>query len=108
VKSYRDAGVDIGKGDRFVDFIKGIRSPAVDPSIGGFSAAIDGSGRLVARGPRRDTATLRAAVHPDGRWSPWLTAGTLPAGLTLAVVVMLGLERLVGSRLAPPGVSGRQ
>jgi phosphoribosylformylglycinamidine cyclo-ligase len=41
VKSYREAGVDIGKGDRFVDFIKGIRSPAVDPSIGGFSAAID-------------------------------------------------------------------
>jgi phosphoribosylformylglycinamidine cyclo-ligase len=41
VRSYRDAGVDIEKGDRFVDFIKGIRSPAVDPSIGGFSAAID-------------------------------------------------------------------
>ncbi|OHD69942.1 MAG: phosphoribosylformylglycinamidine cyclo-ligase [Spirochaetes bacterium RBG_13_68_11] len=29
------------KGDRFVDFIKGIRSPAIDPAIGGFSAAID-------------------------------------------------------------------
>jgi phosphoribosylformylglycinamidine cyclo-ligase len=41
VRSYRDAGVDIERGDRFVDFIKGIRSPAVDPSIGGFSAAID-------------------------------------------------------------------
>jgi len=41
VRSYRDAGVDIDKGDRFVDFIKRIRSPAVDPAIGGFSAAID-------------------------------------------------------------------
>jgi phosphoribosylformylglycinamidine cyclo-ligase len=41
VKSYRDAGVDIDKGDRFVDFIKAIRSPAIDPGIGGFSAAID-------------------------------------------------------------------
>jgi phosphoribosylformylglycinamidine cyclo-ligase len=41
VKSYRDAGVDINKGDRFVDFIKAIRSPAIDPGIGGFSAAID-------------------------------------------------------------------
>ena len=41
MKSYRDAGVDIEKGDRFVDFIKAIRSPAVDESIGGFSAAID-------------------------------------------------------------------
>ncbi|MCX7028867.1 MAG: phosphoribosylformylglycinamidine cyclo-ligase [Spirochaetes bacterium] len=41
MKSYREAGVDMDKGDRFVDFIKGIRSPAVDPGIGGFSAAID-------------------------------------------------------------------
>jgi phosphoribosylformylglycinamidine cyclo-ligase len=41
VKSYRDAGVDMDKGDRFVDFIKSIRSPAIDPAIGGFSAAID-------------------------------------------------------------------
>lgn len=41
MKSYRDAGVDIDKGDRFVDFIKAIRSPAIDPGIGGFSAAID-------------------------------------------------------------------
>jgi len=41
VKSYREAGVDIDKGDRFVDFIKGIRSSAIDPGIGGFSAAID-------------------------------------------------------------------
>jgi phosphoribosylformylglycinamidine cyclo-ligase len=41
VKSYREAGVDMDKGDRFVDFIRGIRSPAIDPGIGGFSAAID-------------------------------------------------------------------
>ncbi len=41
MKSYRDAGVDMDKGDRFVDFIKSIGSPAIDPAIGGFSAAID-------------------------------------------------------------------
>ena len=41
MRSYRDAGVDMDKGDRFVDFIKAIRSPAIDPGIGGFSAAID-------------------------------------------------------------------
>ena len=41
MKSYRDAGVDMDKGDRFVDYIKAIRSPAIDPGIGGFSAAID-------------------------------------------------------------------
>jgi phosphoribosylformylglycinamidine cyclo-ligase len=39
VKSYREAGVDIDRGDRFVDFIKSIKSRAVDPGIGGFSAA---------------------------------------------------------------------
>jgi phosphoribosylformylglycinamidine cyclo-ligase len=44
VKSYREAGVDLERGDRFVDFIKGIPSPAVDPAIGGFSAAIDVAG----------------------------------------------------------------
>jgi phosphoribosylformylglycinamidine cyclo-ligase len=49
VKSYRDAGVDMDKGDRFVDFIKAIRSPAIDPGIGGFSAAID----IAALGMRR-------------------------------------------------------
>lgn len=41
MKSYREAGVDIDRGDRFVDFIRRMRSPAIDPSIGGFSAAID-------------------------------------------------------------------
>jgi phosphoribosylformylglycinamidine cyclo-ligase len=40
VKSYREAGVDIRRGDRFVDFIKSIKSRAVDPGIGGFSAAL--------------------------------------------------------------------
>jgi phosphoribosylformylglycinamidine cyclo-ligase len=40
VKTYSDAGVDIDRGDRFVDFIKSIRSRAVDPGIGGFSAAL--------------------------------------------------------------------
>jgi phosphoribosylformylglycinamidine cyclo-ligase len=40
MKSYRDAGVDIDRGDRFVDFIKGMRSPAVDAGIGGFSSQI--------------------------------------------------------------------
>ncbi len=40
MNSYREAGVDIDRGDRFVDFIKSIRSRAVDPGIGGFSAAL--------------------------------------------------------------------
>ncbi len=38
--TYREAGVDIERGDRFVEFIKSIRSKAVDAGIGGFSAAL--------------------------------------------------------------------
>lgn len=56
MKTYRDAGVDIEKGDRFVDFITSIRSPAVDPGIGGFSAAFD-LGSLPFRSPVLLTTT---------------------------------------------------
>jgi apolipoprotein N-acyltransferase len=74
----------------------------------GFSAAIDGCGRLIARGPRRDTASLRVAMRPDGRPTLWLAAGSLPAGLTLAVVAILALAPLVGRRLASRGRGGRK
>jgi apolipoprotein N-acyltransferase len=58
----------------------------------GFSAWIDGSGRLLARGPRRHTATLRAAViEPDGRRSPWLAWGSLPAWACVTIVAVLTL-----------------
>jgi phosphoribosylaminoimidazole (AIR) synthetase len=40
MKSYSEAGVDIDRGDRFVDFIKSIKSKAVDSGSGGFSAAL--------------------------------------------------------------------
>jgi phosphoribosylformylglycinamidine cyclo-ligase len=40
MKSYSDAGVDIERGDRFVDFIKSIKSRAVDTGIGGFCSAL--------------------------------------------------------------------
>ncbi|NJL73262.1 MAG: phosphoribosylformylglycinamidine cyclo-ligase [Candidatus Competibacteraceae bacterium] len=38
--TYAEAGVDIEKGDRFAAFVAGLRSPAVSPSIGGFSGGI--------------------------------------------------------------------
>jgi apolipoprotein N-acyltransferase len=62
-----------------------VRTPIVIAANTGFSASIDGSGRLLARGPRRATATLRARVRPDGRTSPWLAWGSLPAGACVAV-----------------------
>jgi apolipoprotein N-acyltransferase len=85
-----------------------VRTPVVVAANTGISAAIDGSGRLLARGPRRATATLRVDLWRDGRWSPWLAAGTIPTGLTLAVVAVLALEGLVASRLALRPTVGRQ
>ena len=85
-----------------------VRTPLVIAANTGFSAAVDGSGRLLARGPRRAAAPLRVAVARDGRWSPWLTAGSLPAGVTVAVVAMLALEWLATRRLAPATGAGRE
>jgi apolipoprotein N-acyltransferase len=85
-----------------------VRTPVLVAANTGFSAAIDGSGRLLARGPRRKTAPLLVSVCADGRKSPWLAAGTLPLWPTLAVVAILALEGLVGSRLALGYRSNRQ
>jgi apolipoprotein N-acyltransferase len=63
-----------------------VRTPIVVAANTGFSAHIDGSGRLLQRGPRRATATLRASVHPDGRPALWLIAGSLPLWGCVAVV----------------------
>ncbi|NBV47051.1 MAG: apolipoprotein N-acyltransferase [Planctomycetia bacterium] len=65
-----------------------VRTPVVVAANTGFSAWIDGNGRLLARGPRRATATVRAAVTADGRWSPWLTWGSLPTGVCVVVVAI--------------------
>jgi phosphoribosylformylglycinamidine cyclo-ligase len=40
MKTYSEAGVDIDRGDRFVDFIRSIPSKAIGAGIGGFSAAL--------------------------------------------------------------------
>ena len=65
-----------------------VRTPIVIAANTGFSAWIDGSGRLLARGPRRAVGTLRAAVRRDGRSSPWLAWGSLPFGLIVAVAAV--------------------
>lgn len=65
-----------------------LRTPIVVAANTGFSAWVDGSGRLVARGPRRATGTVRARVVPDGRESPWLAWGSLPLWATVAVAAV--------------------
>ncbi len=40
IKNYKDAGVDIDRGDRFVEFIKSRASRAVSREIGGFAGGI--------------------------------------------------------------------
>lgn len=41
VTTYKDAGVDIEKGDRFADFVKSLKSDALLKGIGGFAGGID-------------------------------------------------------------------
>ena len=40
-KTYRDAGVDIEKGERLVSFIQNFDSPAVSAGIGGFAGGFE-------------------------------------------------------------------
>jgi apolipoprotein N-acyltransferase len=82
-----------------------VRTPLVIAANTGFSAWIDGSGRLLARGPRRDTGTIRARVIPDGRRSPWLAWGSVPTGLCVAVVAAAALDA-AGKRKARKTRSG--
>ncbi|NDC53127.1 MAG: apolipoprotein N-acyltransferase [Planctomycetia bacterium] len=87
-----------------------VRTPLLIAANTGFSASIDASGRLLARGPRRDTATLRAAAARDGRWSPWLVWGAVPTGGCVAVVAAALLGGLVewkaGTTPAPDALTG--
>jgi len=83
-----------------------VRTPIVIAANTGLSAAIDGSGRLLARGPRRATATLRAQVSPDGRQSPWLVWGFTQPGACLGIVLGTILEGIGQSLRARRGVSG--
>ena len=69
-----------------------VRTPLVIAANTGLSASIDGSGRLLKRGPRRETATIMARVYPDGRRSPWLVWGSWPTGMCVAIVAVVMLE----------------
>jgi apolipoprotein N-acyltransferase len=67
------------------------RKPLLIAANTGFSAFIDGDGRIRAQGPRRATGTILADVAADPRRSWYLTYGDWPAGICLAGCVVLGL-----------------
>jgi apolipoprotein N-acyltransferase len=65
------------------------RKPLLIAANTGFSAIIDGDGRLRAMGPRHATGTVLAEVRPDPRDSLYLRYGDWPAGACLAACVVL-------------------
>jgi apolipoprotein N-acyltransferase len=60
-----------------------VRKPFLIAANTGFSAAIDSNGRILAQGPRRDTAVIAQRVNLDRRRSPYLAVGDFPAGICL-------------------------
>ena len=75
------------------------RKPFLIAANTGFSAWIDGDGRVLARGPRRDKGIVLAEVAPDRRRSWYLRYGDWPAGCCLAACMVLAL---VGWRARRP------
>jgi apolipoprotein N-acyltransferase len=65
------------------------RRPMLIAANTGFSAHIDGSGRIVAVGPRREPAVLSIKMHRDGRRPLYHVLGDLPA-ITCAVLCGIG------------------
>ena len=76
------------------------RKPLLIAANTGFSAWIDGDGRIRAQGPRRDTGYLLADVQRDRRQSPYLAYGDLPAGLCLVGCIVLALAELIARQRA--------
>ncbi len=74
------------------------RKPLLIAANTGFSAWIDGDGRIVVRGPRRDEQPLLAEVRADPRESPYLIYGDVPAGLCLTGCAVLAAVGLWGWR----------
>jgi phosphoribosylformylglycinamidine cyclo-ligase len=85
MKTYSEAGVDIDRGERFVDFIKGIKSRAVDAGIGGFSSAL--------------------SLDTLGFTSPVLMTTTDGTGTKLLVARMLGKYDTIGIDLVAMNVN---
>jgi apolipoprotein N-acyltransferase len=86
-----------------------LRRPFLVAANTGFSAWIDGNGRVLAQGPRRATGTLLALVRPDGRASGYERWGDGPLGLCalFCLVIVLGSPLAVGLRRCRPAAAHR-
>jgi apolipoprotein N-acyltransferase len=78
-----------------------LRRPFLVAANTGFSAWIDGNGRVLAQGPRHATESLLAEVVPDGRWSGYEAWGDVPAMACASLCLAVGcslLWRVGGAR----------
>jgi apolipoprotein N-acyltransferase len=82
-----------------------MRKPLVISANTGFSAAIDGNGRIVQQAPRRKSEVLIAKVDVDTRHSWYFDHGDLIPGICLAGclgLVAVGLFDRLSKRSKPP------
>lgn len=67
------------------------RKPVIIAANTGISAHIDGNGRVLKRGPKREPKILLAEVRPDGRHSPYHRLGDAGAWLCAAATWAIAL-----------------
>ncbi len=86
------------------------RKPFLIAANTGFSAWIDGDGRIREQGPRRAQGVIVAQPRLDGRYSWYLAHGDCFAGACLAVCGLCGLVGIYGRtrRIRPDGPACRQ
>lgn len=85
------------------------RRPLVIAANTGISANIEGSGRIIDRGPKRKPEVLVVTVQPDGRTPLYHTLGDWPAlGCAGTCLVLMGiglaLRRRIGNPDRKPGI----
>ncbi len=75
------------------------RKPFLIAANTGFSASIDGDGRILVKGPRRAREALLAEVRKDGRGSLYLLYGDWFAGACLAFCLGVGAAGWFGGKV---------
>lgn len=85
-----------------------LRTPMLVAANTGFSAVVDGDGRIVQRGPRRAPAELVAEVDRDRRESLYRAIGDWPAGLCLLFCGAVAMRAWLGRRSERSSISTGQ